>query len=506
MRLPRRLAGYLILSSTLASCSLAPDYLTPKTPEVEQYKELKPADGWAVANPSSAVYPRGEWWHVFNDPILDALEAEVTDANQNLKASLASYEQARAAVDAAGSALLPLVQSSASSTRERESVNRPLFSQGNSPVEYSDHIVSVDATYEIDVWGRLRNTLAAASESEQANEADLETLNLTLHADLASDYIQLRAQDVLVHIYAETIQAYKDALTLTRQRFDSGIASGLDVAQAEAQLQTAEAQSQAVALARAKLEHAIALLVGEPASTFSLAPGIFYPNPPAIPQGMPSELLQRRPDIAAAEKRVEAANSEIGVAEAAFYPDFQFDLSGGLESGKISNWIEAPSRFWSIGPAGSLTLFDAGEREAILSEASESYNQSVAQYRQTVLTAYQDVEDALASIRLLDQEAVAEEGAVKAAQKELDYANQRYSNGLAEYLDVVTAQTTLLTAQQSQANILSDRLTARVALIQALGGGWGPMPAPTPPDPDPASLQNIEQPDSVFNLLHPTFW
>jgi NodT family efflux transporter outer membrane factor (OMF) lipoprotein len=489
----------------VASCSLAPDYSVPETPVPPSYKELAPVDGWVAAEPGSSVYPRGEWWHVFNDPILDSLEAEVTDANQDLKASLAAFEQARAAVDAAASALLPLVQSSASSTRERESINRPLFSRTGSPIDYSDHIVSVDATYELDVFGRLRNTLAAASESEQAEEADLETLNLALHADLASDYIQLRAQDALIHIYAETIEAYRQALVLTQQRFHDGISSGLDVSQAEAQLQTAEAQSQAVALARAKLEHAIALLVGEPASTFSLAPGIFYPTPPVIPQGMPSELLQRRPDIAAAEKRVEAANAEIGVAEAAFYPDFQFDLSGGFEGGKLSNWIEAPSRFWSIGPSGSLTLFDAGEREAILAEAGESYNQSVAQYRQTVLTAYQDVEDALASIRLLDKEAEAEEGAVRAAQQELTYANQRYNNGLNEYLDVVTAQTTLLTAQQTQANILSDRLNARVSLIQALGGGWGPMPPPAPPNPDPASLRNRDKPDSVFDLLHPGF-
>jgi NodT family efflux transporter outer membrane factor (OMF) lipoprotein len=486
---------------TLAGCSLAPDYAVPEASAPPAFKEQVSTDGWEQAQPSAA-FPRGEWWRVFNDPILNTLEDETTDANQNLRAALDAYEQARSAVDAASSALFPVLNADASSTRERESRHRPLYSS-SSPVNYNDDIASLDATYEVDVFGRLRNTLAEASAEEQASRDDLETLNLQTHIDVATDYFQLREQDALIRIYADTVKAYKDALELTQQRFDQGLAAGLDVAQAKSQLDLAESQAEAVSLARSKLEHAIALLIGESSSTFTLAPGIFNPDPPVIPAGMPSDLLQRRPDIAAAERRVSAANADIGIAEAAFYPTFEIDMSGGFEGNAIRNWIEAPSRFWSIGPSGALTLFDAGKREAILAEAGEGYNQQVADYRQTVLTAYRDVEDALASIRQLDREAVDEDNAVKDATLELGYANDRYTNGLNEYLDVVNAQTTLLTAERGEEDVLADRLNARVALIQALGGGWGPVPAPQPVNPDPASLQNIGKPGSVFELLRP---
>ena len=252
-------------------------------------------------------------------------------------------------------------------------------------------------------------------------------------------------------------------------------------------------------LARSKLEHAIAVLVGEASSTFAMAPEPFNANPPVIPAGLPSELLQRRPDVAAAERRVAAANAEIGVARAAFYPDFQFDISGGFESQHLSNWIQGPSRFWSIGPTGLLSVFDAGERDAILAEAGEEYNQTVANYRGTVLGAYRDVEDALASIKYLDQQAVAQQAAVEAAQKQLQYANDRYTNGLNTYLEVVVAQTTLLQAQQGLTDVLASRIVARVALIQALGGGWGSLPQAPAPNRDPASLTNAGKPDSVFD-------
>jgi NodT family efflux transporter outer membrane factor (OMF) lipoprotein len=483
----------------LAGCSLAPDYAVPEVATPPAFKEQVSTEGWEQAQPSAA-FPRGEWWRVFDDPILDTLEDETTDANQNLRAALDAYEQARSAVDAASSSLFPVLNADSSVTRERESRHRPLFST-SAPVTYDDDIASLDATYEVDVFGRLRNALAEASAEEQASRDDLETLNLQTHIDVATDYFELREQDALIRIYADTIKAYKQALTLTQQRFDQGLAAGLDVAQAQSQLALAESDAEAVSLARSKLEHAIALLVGESSSTFTLAPGIFNPAPPPIPVGMPSDLLQRRPDVAAAERRASAANAEIGIAEAAFYPTFEIDASGGFEGNAIRNWVEAPSRFWSIGPSGALTLFDAGKREAILGEASEGYDQTVANYRQTVLTAYRDVEDALASIRQLDREAVDEDNAVKAANLELTYANQRYTNGLNEYLDVVTAETTLLTAERGEEDVLAARLNARVALIQALGGGWGPLPPPQPVNPDPASLQNIGKPGSVFELL-----
>ena len=497
----RRAFGSLPLVWLVAGCSLAPDYAVPEAPTPVSFRESVSTEGWQQAQPSAA-YPRGEWWRVFNDPILDTLENETTDANQNLRSALDAYEQARAAVDAASASLLPLLNADASGTREKQSKNRPIFSS-SSPVYYNDYLVSLDATYEVDVFGRLRNALASASASEQASRDDLETLNLQTHIDVASDYFQLREQDALIRIYADTIKNYRDALELTQQRFNQGLAAGLDVAQAESQLDLAAGQADAVSLARSRLEHAIALLVGESSSTFKLAPGVFNPTPPVIPAGVPSDLLQRRPDIAGNERRVAEANSEIGVAKAAFYPTFQIDLSSGFEGDKIANWISAPSRFWSIGPSGALTLFDAGQRDAILAEAGEAYDQTVANYRQSVLSAYRDVEDALASIRQLDREAVNEDNAVKASNLELTYANQRYANGLNEYLDVVTAQTTLLNAEQGEEDVLANRLNARVSLIQALGGGWGPV-APRPPvNPDPASIRNIGKPGSVFDLLKP---
>ena len=501
---PRQLGMISVAASLLAGCSLAPDYSVPLATTPAAFKEKTPEQqGWVVAQPSSA-YPRGDWWHVFNDPILDALEAEVTDANQNLKVAFAQYSEARDAVDEAGSALFPVLNASASATRNRESKNRPLLG-ATSQRQYNDYVTELDATYEIDVFGRLRNALAASLAGEEATRDDLETLNLALHVDLATDYFQIRAQDVLVKILADTIKAYEDALRLTQQRFQQGVAAGLDVAQAQSQLELARAQQAAVLLVRARLEHAIALLVGESASGFSLVPGVFNPTPPVIPAGLPSELLQRRPDIASAEREVAAANSEIGVAEASFYPAITFSASGGFEGDLLQNFIEAPSRFWSIGPSAALTIFDAGERDAILAAAGETYNQQVATYRQTVLTAYQQVEDSLASIRLLDQEAVAQNNAVKAANQELTYANQRYQNGLNEYLDVITAQATLLQAQTQEESVLSDRLNARVSLIQALGGGWGPLPASSPVNPDPASLLHASEPGSVFEVLKSPF-
>ena len=502
MRIRGCLAGLTAL--LLGSCSLAPDYKGPTVGTPQTFKNQKPVDGWVQAEPAAAQFPKGEWWRAFNDDILNILEAEVTDANQSLQAGLAAAEQNSEAVQAAGAALFPLIQADASATREHQSVNRPLF--GSSTLHtYNDHIVSLSGTYDLDVFGRLRNSLAVAQSGSEASTDDLLSLSLTLHADLAADYFQLREQDALMRILGDTIMAYAKQLDLTQLLFNQGLAAGVDVAQAQSQLELAKAQSDSVALARAKLEDAISVLIGQPAPTFKVAADTFDIKPPVIPAGIPSEVLERRPDVAAAERRVAAANSDIGVAAAAFYPDFQFDISGGFESEHLKDWIAGPSKFWSIGPTGMLTLFDAGEREAVLAEASEAYNQTVANYRQTVLQAYQQVEDALASMRMLDKQEIDQEGAVTAAQAELNYANQRYANGLNTYLEVVTAQTTLLTAQQGLAEVQAQRILARVALIQALGGGWGPLASTTPPNPDPASLAHVGEPGSIYNNLDPHF-
>jgi NodT family efflux transporter outer membrane factor (OMF) lipoprotein len=473
----------------LASCNLAPDYFVPDAPAAPAYKEIDP--NWTVAVPAAQM-PRGQWWLVFQDPMLNDLEAQIQDANQDLQAAIARFENARAAVEYARASLFPVVTGNASSLRERESRNRPLIG-ATSPTYYGDHVVGLDATYEVDVFGRLRNAATAAEVSAEASADDLQTLNLSLHAELAADYFQLRGSEALMRLLVSTIKAYQEALDLTTQRFEGGVAGEIDVQEARAQLKAAQAALADATLARAKTEHAIALLIGRAASDFSLPESEFIGQPPAIPAGMPSLLLERRPDIAEAERDIAARNAQIGVARAAYFPVFDLTADGGYEGSKNSTVFKSASQFWSFGPSAVMTVLDFGQLDALDTEAHANYDAAVANYRQTVLGAYRDVEDSLAGVRYYDQEAADETEAVKAADRALELANDRYAGGVATFLDVVTSQAISLQDEATVVNTFVQQMNARVALIKALGGVWGDHPDPIPLPVPPADLGPIPQ-------------
>jgi NodT family efflux transporter outer membrane factor (OMF) lipoprotein len=460
----------LPLLGTLAACSLAPAYKTPDSvPATAAYRE---SGGWKAAEPLDNQN-RGAWWRVYQDPQLDSLEAKVSDANQDLKAAFARLQQARAATRIARADLLPSLTADSSATRARTSVNSPTFVPGRSAV-YNNFDLQADLSYELDVWGRVRNAVSSARASQQASAADLVTLDLAIHAELATDYFSLRAQDAEQVLLDKTVEDYAQSLKLTQNLYQGGGAALADVAQAQAQLETARTQAADIRLQRAQTEHAIAVLLGENPSAFHAQPNPLPPEltPPPIDPGLPSSLLERRPDVAAAERRVAAANAQIGVARAAYFPVFSLAGAAGFDSTSSSNWLTAPSRLWSVGPAGVLTLFDAGRHRAQTAQAKAMYDEQVADYRGTVLTAYQEVEDNLAALRQLQQESVSEAAAVTATGKALQQAQYRYKAGLVTYLEVASTESTALQAQLSNVTIQMRRMNASVQLVKALGGGW----------------------------------
>jgi NodT family efflux transporter outer membrane factor (OMF) lipoprotein len=410
---------------------------------------------------------------VFDDPLLDTLENKVTAANQDIKAAFARLQQARAETRIQRSASFPTLTAGSSATRSRTSVNSPTYSP-TKPAVGNDFELEADLSYEIDVWGRIRNSVASARASEQASAADLATLDLSTHAELAGDFFTLCGLDTEQALLNQTVADYARAVQLTRILFEGGAAARADLDQAEAQLQTARTQATDIRLRRAQTEHAIAVLVGELPSTFHLdsRPLRLDVAPPAIDPGLPSVLLERRPDVAAAERRTAAANADIGVARAAYFPVFSLPGTGGFESSSSSNWISAPSRFWSIGPSAVLTVFDAGRHRAQSAQAHARYDEQVATYRETVLTAYQEVEDNLAALRDLDAEAGSQAAAVAATASALKQAHFQYQGGLVTYLQVVVTENAALSAQLSAADIQIRRMSATVLLIKALGGGW----------------------------------
>jgi NodT family efflux transporter outer membrane factor (OMF) lipoprotein len=468
----------------LSGCSLAPHYERPSTPTPpDTYKE---AGEWKVATPADTV-PRGPWWSVFQDPELDSLESLVSYANQSLRAALAQLEQARAQTRIARSSYFPTLDAGASATRERVSLNSPSYVAGKTATT-NLYTLGGNLSYEVDVFGRVRNTVANARFSEQATAGDVAAMDLALHAELATDYFSLRGLDVEQKLLDQTVADYARALQLTQNLYKGGASPLSDVQQAQAQLETARTQAEDTRLRRAQTEHAIAVLVGREASAFSLAPhpADRLPQLPGIVPGLPSELLERRPDVAAAERRVAAANANIGVARAAYFPVFNILGSGGVQSGATSNWLSAPSQFWSIGPQAVLTLFDGGLRRAQSAAAHAAYEQQVANYRATVLTAFQDVEDNLAALRQLQLEGVSEAAAVKATQGALDQANLRYKGGIVTYLEVVSTENAALAARLTAVDIEIRRADATILLIRALGGDWkkptvAAAPAPAPP-------------------------
>jgi NodT family efflux transporter outer membrane factor (OMF) lipoprotein len=458
------LAGLAVLTA----CSFAPTYKRPDLPaSADVYKE---ANGWKVAQPADDS-ARGPWWTVFGDPQLNALEDRVAGSNQNLKAAYARYEQARAQARQARADYFPSIGVDANATRQRQSTTRATSRPG-APAVFNDYLLDADLSYEIDLWGRVRNEVEAGKDAAQASAADLAGLDLATHAELAMDYFSLRADDSTQALLDEAVGAYGKALQLTQNLHRGGAASAVDVDQAQTQLQTARTQAADTRLRREQLEHAIAVLIGEPPAQFSLKPEPLAATPAPIDPGLPSSLLERRPDIAAAERRTAAANAGIGVARVAYFPEFSLAAAFGFESGQSGNWLTAPSRLWSFGPSALLTVFDGGRRAALTDQARAAYDEAVANYRQTVLTAYQEVEDNLAALHQLAQESSSQQLAVEASQRALTQATYRYKGGIATYLEVVSAQNAALQAQLSAANILARRMNADVLLIKALGGGW----------------------------------
>jgi NodT family efflux transporter outer membrane factor (OMF) lipoprotein len=482
----------LLVCPLASGCVVGPKYTRPDVATPPAFKELPPpteAGGatWSVAQPADETV-RGGWWEVFGDPQLNALEQQIDMSNQNVAAAMAGFLSARAVARQARSHLSPTLSTNptifaahqptvtAVVSSTTASASAPVLSTGT----YSEFLLPFSASWEADVFGRLRNTVKVGVSGAQASAADLENIRLMVQAELAVDYYELRAQDALRQLFDATVSAYQDSLDITRVQFRAGIASDEAVAQAETQLEATQAQATNLGIARAQFEHAIALLLGRPASTFSLAASPLSATVPAIPPSVPSALLERRPDVAAAERRAAQANAQIGVAQAAFFPTVMLTGTGGFAATSITDWLQWPSLFWSVGPALAQTIFDAGLRRATVQQYQASFEQAVANYRETVLTAFQQVEDNLATLRILSEVIQQQDTAVMSATRSLTVATTRYRAGIDPYLNVIAAQTTLLANQQTAVNLRRQQMTASVQLIEALGGGWTSAQLPSP--------------------------
>jgi NodT family efflux transporter outer membrane factor (OMF) lipoprotein len=467
----------LIILVQLTGCTVGPKYQRPAAEVPPVYKEV---GDWKPAQPNDQNLS-GNWWEVFQDPQLNGLEAQVNVSNQNLKAAEAQYTQARALVRYERANYFPTVSVNPSATRNRISNHRPASVVANG-ITYNDYQIPFELSYQLDVWGRVRRTVESYREQAQASAADLAAVNLSMHAQLALDYFQARTLDAEEQLLNSTVTQYEQALALIESRYAGGIASDLEVQQARTQLETTRAQAIDVGVARAQFEHAVAVLMGKPPASFSLAPLPLTMPPPPIPVGLPSELLERRPDIAAAERLMASANAQIGVAKSAYYPLLNLAAAGGFESGSITTLLTGPSIFWSVGPSAIFTLFDVGRRRAASDQAIAAYDQAVANYRQTVLTGFQQVEDNVAALHILEHEAQVQNAAVDAAEKYLVLANTRYAGGVTSYLEVTTAQSAALSDEVTAVNILGRRMVDAVLLVQALGGGWDSSSLPERPE------------------------
>jgi NodT family efflux transporter outer membrane factor (OMF) lipoprotein len=480
VRIRKRLAGSIFVLSMLllAGCTVGPNYKRPAAEVPPAYKEV---GDWKPAQPNDQNIG-GNWWEIFQDAQLNALEAQVNVSNQNLKAAEAQYTQARAALRYQRADLFPTVAVAPSATRNSYSSNRQPHSAQFSGVTFTDIQIPFELSYQVDLWGRVRRTVESYRDQAQASAADLAAVNLSMHSQLALFYFQARMLDAQEQLLNSTVKQYEQALELINSRFAGGIASDVEVQQAETQLETTRAQAVDIGVARAQYEHAVAVLVGKPPASFSLAPLPLTTPPPAIPVGLPSDLLERRPDIAAAERLMASANAQIGVAKSAYYPLVNLAAAGGFESGSITTLLSGPSILWSAGPSALFTLFDVGRRRAASDQAIAAYNQTVANYRQTVLTGFQQVEDNVAALRILEQEAQVQDKAVAAAQKYLELADTRYKGGVTSYLEVTTAQTAALSDEVTAVNILGRRMVDAVTLVEALGGGWNASELPARPE------------------------
>jgi NodT family efflux transporter outer membrane factor (OMF) lipoprotein len=455
------------LTLLLGACSLAPPLKTPDIPTGDAYKEIGP---WTPAQPADRL-PRDSWWTLYDNAELNELETRLIAGNPTLAAALANYGQAKALSDQARAGLFPTLSVDPTLQRERHSANAPFYGH-TQPYYYNDNTVGGSISYELDLWGQIRNEVAAGEANAAASAADLENARLSLIAQLAQDYVQLRSLDRDSDILDQTVQAYSRALTLTEQRHNAGIAPGLDVSQAQTQLDAAQSQAAQTLAQRALMEHAIAALLGVSASTFSIKPQIVDIALPQIPSGVPATLLERRPDIAAAQRRMIAANANIGVARAAYFPTITLGAQAGFQSTGYSNLLSAPSSFWAIGPNALLSVFDGGLRRAQVHQARAEFDASAANYRSTVVGAFQQVEDDLATLNHYHDATVEEKAAVDAAQHTLDFALALYKQGATDYLTVVTSQTALLQTQLQALTLDTLQLSTSVDLIRALGGGW----------------------------------
>ena len=451
----------------LAACTVVgPNYVRPTAAIEGNYKEI---DGWKVAQPQDNTL-RGSWWEIFNEPELNAFVSQVNISNQTVAAAEAQFRQARSLVQQARANFFPTVTVGVGITNS--SVSTDIARSRNPRFSSTLYSMPVNVSWEIDVWGRIRRLVESSQAGAQASAADLETAQLSAQAELAQDYFQLRAVDAQRRVLDENVAAFQKSLELTNNRYTSGVASRADVLLAETLLKTTQAQAVDVGVQRAQFEHAIAILIGRTPAEVSVSVMPLSTQPPPIPMGLSSELLERRPDIAAAERRVAAANAQIGVVEAAYYPTVSLASTSGFQGSDFSKWISLPSRFWAVGPNITQTVFDGGLRQGQTEEARAFYDQNVALYRETVLTGFQEVEDNIAALRILEAEAQIQDEAVKAAQQTVAVVTNQYKAGITSYLDVITAQTAALNNERTAITILGNRLNASVLLIKALGGGW----------------------------------
>jgi NodT family efflux transporter outer membrane factor (OMF) lipoprotein len=462
-----RLLMTIVVPVLLSACSVGPDYVKPTTSVPAEYKESGP---WKIAQPQEDL-SRGAWWQIYNDSRLNGLEEQVALSNQNLIAAEANFRQAQALVRAARSGYFPQLSGGASVSRSRSSSGRGSADSGSSATNY---LLSAEATWELDIWGRVRRSVEASQAGARASAADLESLRLSTQAELALNYFQLQTVDAQKQLSEAMVTSFQQHLDLTKNRFTAGLVPQTDVLLAETQLRSTQAQTIDLGVQRAQLEHAIGLLVGKPPALFSLPPAPTDSKLPRIPPSLPSELLERRPDIAAAERRVAEANAKIGIAKVAYFPAITLSSTAGFAASSLSNWLSWPNRVWSLGTALAQTVFDGGLRSAQIDEARAVYDATVAAYRETVLTGFLEVEDNLAALRILEEEAIIQDQAVQAARQVLTITTNQYQAGAVSYLNVLVTQSTALSNERTAVALAGRRLAASVLLVKALGGGWIP--------------------------------
>jgi NodT family efflux transporter outer membrane factor (OMF) lipoprotein len=493
----RRIQIGLFLCAMLTGCTVGPKYHPPAVQPPPAFKEAPPAappanqpanqaqgnanqdnGNWTVAQPADAKI-RGDWWAIFNEPELNDLEAQLNIDNQNIKLAFENFMEARALVGEARALYFPTVNAGPAYTRSKSSGNLRSTATANTGTTSQIYSLPLDVSWTPDLFGRIRNQVHAAQYSAQVSAADLENERLIEQADLAEFYFEIRGQDALIDLFTQTVAYYQKALDLTQAQYDTGVGDQISVVEARTTLQSAQASLTNLGISRAQFEHAIAVLLGKPASAFSMPRRAITTAPPPLPIGVPSLLLQRRPDVAAAERTMASANANLGIAYTAFFPSLTLSAAGGFESSLFKHLADWPSRFWSVGPSFSQYVFNAALK-ADLRQFVAVYNADVATYRQTVLTAFQQVEDNLAQIRILSQQIQQQRAVVASAQRSLDLEMGRYETGIDPYLDVVTLQNTVFTNQQTLTSLQINQMTSAVLLVQALGGGWDTSQLPTP--------------------------